>query len=170
MNPVNKIVFFLIFTFLFNVNAHSNNKVVFIDIQYAVNNSNIGKKVIEDINKIQNDETNKLKLIEESLKKKDNEIKKVKNIISKDELESKISILKKEINSYNLKKEEIQKKFTIDKNLKLDELIKKINPLITKFMEDNSIELILSKKIVYLGKTELDITNEIVELINNNYK
>lgn len=37
-------------------------------------------------------------------------------------------------------------------------------------MEDNSIELILSKKIVYLGKTELDITNEIVELINNNYK
>ena len=137
MNPVNKIVFFLIFTFLFNVNAH---------------------------------ETNKLKLIEESLKKKDNEIRKVKNIISKDELESKISILKKEINSYNLKKEEIQKKFTIDKNLKLDELIKKINPLISKFMEDNSIELILSKKIVYLGKTELDITNEIVELINNNYK
>ena len=78
--------------------------------------------------------------------------------------------LLKEINSYNLKKEEIQKKFTIDKNLKLDELIKKINPLISKFMEDNSIELILSKKIVYLGKTELDITNAIVELINNNYK
>ena len=37
-------------------------------------------------------------------------------------------------------------------------------------MSDNSIELILSKKSVYLGKTELDITENILKIINENFK
>ena len=65
---------------------------------------------------------------------------------------------------------EIPKKFIANKNKQLDELLKKINPLIIEYMSDNSIELILSKKSVYLGKTELDITENILKIINENFK
>jgi len=37
-------------------------------------------------------------------------------------------------------------------------------------MNDNSIDLIISKQIVYLGKSELDITNDILKLINESFK
>ena len=101
--------------------------------------------------------------------KKEQEINKIKNIISKEELNSKISEFQKEIKDFNVQKEQIQKKFLNDKNKELEELLKKINPLIIKFMDDNSIEMIISKSNVYLAKTKLDITKNIIELINKNY-
>jgi Skp family chaperone for outer membrane proteins len=135
-----------------------------------VNNSNIGKKLLKDLQKIQKEEISKLKILEDDLKKKDTEINKVKNIISKEELENKIKLLKKEINEYTMKKDEIEIKFNNNKNKRQEDLIKQINPLIIKYMSDNSIDLIISKQIVYLGKSERDITNDILQLINESFK
>ena len=39
-----------------------------------------------------------------------------------------------------------------------------------KYMDDKSIDLILSKKIIYLGNTNFDITEEVLKLINLNFK
>ena len=128
----------------------SDEKIVFLDIEFAVNNSNIGKKALNNLNEIRKNEINKLKKIEEELKGKDKEINNVKNIISKEELDKKIKEFKKDIEKFNLRKNEIQKKFVKDKNNKLDELFKKINPLIIKYMDDNSIDMIIGKNSVYL--------------------
>ncbi len=159
--------FFLIFSFFSK--SFSEDKIVFLDIEFAVNNSNIGKKILNNLNEARKNEINKLKKIEEELKAKDQDINNVKNIISKDELDKKIKEFKKDIEKFNIKKNEIQKKFVNDKNNKLDELFKKINPLIIRYMDDNSIEMIIDKNNVYLAKSNLDITKNIIELINNNF-
>ena len=161
------ITFFLI-TF-FNISAYGENQIVLLDLDYAVSNSNVGKNILQNLNKTRSEEIEKLKLIESSLVKKEQEINKIKNIISKEELNSKISEFQKEIKDFNVQKDQIQKKFLNDKNKELEELLKKINPLIIKFMDDNSIEMIISKSNVYLAKTKLDITKNIIELINKNY-
>jgi Skp family chaperone for outer membrane proteins len=170
MKQLIQIIFFLIFSLFFNSVSYSNTNIVFLDIEYAVNNSNIGKKVLDNLKKTQIKENKKLKIIEQNLKDKDDEIKKVKNVISKDELKNKIDIFKKSIQDYNIEKDKVQKNFIKSKNKELDELIKKINPLIVKYMEDKSIDLILSKKIIYLGNTNLDITEDVLGLINVNFK
>ena len=161
------ITFFLI-TF-FNISAYGENQIVLLDLDYAVSNSNVGKNILQNLNKTRLEEIEKLKLVESRLIKKEQEINKIKNIISKEELNSKISEFQKEIKDFNVKKDQIQKKFLNDKNKELEELLKKINPLIIKFMDDNSIEMIISKSNVYLAKTKLDITKNIIELINKNY-
>ena len=161
------ITFFLI-TF-FNISAYGENQIVLLDLDYAVSNSNVGKNILQNLNKTRLEEVEKLKIIESRLVKKEEEINKIKNIISKEELNSKISEFQKEIKDFNLQKDKIQKKFLKDKNKELEELLKKINPLIIKFMDDNSIEMIINKSNVYLAKTKLDITKNIIELINNNY-
>ena len=162
------LIFLLFFSFLSK--SFSDEKIVFLDIEFAVNNSNIGKKALNNLNEIRKNEINKLKKIEEELKVKDQDINNVKNIISKDELDKKIKEFKKEIEKFNAKKNQIQKQFAKDKNKKLDELFKKINPLIIKYMDDNSIEMIIGKNNVYLAKSNLDITKDIIELINKNFK
>lgn len=161
------ITFFLI-TF-FNISAHGENQIVLLDLDYAVSNSNVGKNILSNLNKIRLDEIEKLKIAESRLVKKEEEINKIKNIITKEELNLKISDFKKEIKDFNLQKDQIQKKFLNNKNRELEQLLKKINPLIIKFMDDNSIEMIISKSNVYLAKTKLDITKNIIELINKNF-
>ena len=169
MKKINFFLIFLLLFFSFFSKSYSEEKIVFLDIEFAVNNSNIGKKVLNNLNEIRKNEINKLKIIEEELKTKDKEINNLKNIISKDELNKKINDFKKDIEKFNERKNEIQKKFANDKQNKLDELFKKINPLIINYMDDNSIKMIIGKNNVYLAKSNLDITKDIIELINNNF-
>ena len=170
MKRSTQIIFFLFLSFFFNTISYCSPSIVFLDIEYAVNNSYIGKKLLDDLKKIKIEENKKLQLLEQDLKNKDDEIKKIKNITSQEELKNKINILKKAIKKYNKEKDIIQKNFINNKNKQLDELIKKVNPLIMKYMDDKSIDLILSKKIIYLGNTNFDITEEVLKLINLNFK
>ncbi len=169
MKKLNLFLLTILIFFSFFSKSYSEEKIVFLDIEFAVNNSNIGQKILNNLNETRKNEINKLKKIEEELKGKDQEINNVKNIISKEELDKKVKEFKKDIEKFNLKKNEIQKKFVKDKNNKLDELFKKINPLIIKYMDDNSIDMIIGKNSVYLAKSNLDITKNIIELINKNF-
>ena len=57
--------------------------------------------------------------------------------------------------------------------LKVDntnKLLKLINPILTKFSNDNEISIILQKKNLIIGKTELDITDEVIKIINSKIK
>tara|TARA_B100002019_G_C21247515_1_gene589221 strand:+ start:983 stop:1495 length:513 start_codon:yes stop_codon:yes gene_type:complete len=169
MKKLNLFLFIFLIFFSFFSKSYSEDKIVFLDVEFAVNNSNIGQKILNNLNEIRKNEINKLKKIEEQLKDKDQEINNVKNIISKEELDKKIKEFKKDIEKFNLRKNEIQKKFVKDKNEKLDELFKKINPLIIEYMDDNSIDMVIGKNSVYLAKSNLDITKNIIELINKNF-
>jgi len=169
MKYIFKALFLLIF-FLTQYSIAYSKNIVFLDFEFAITNSNIGKKTLDNLEKINSEENEKLKIIEQSLNKKNEEINNLKNIVSKEEIEKKINEFQKEIKKFNIEKNKVQKKFIANKNKQLDELLKKINPLIIEYMSDNSIELILSKKSVYLGKTELDITENILKIINENFK
>ena len=48
--------------------------------------------------------------------------------------------------------------------------LKKINPIIANYSDENSISLIIQKKNIVMGKTELDITDEIMNLIDEKIK
>ena len=55
------------------------------------------------------------------------------------------------------------------KKLKIDntnKLLKLINPILVEFSKNNSISILLQKKNVIIGKTELDITDKIIKIVN----
>ena len=54
------------------------------------------------------------------------------------------------------------------RNNEIANFLKKINPIIETFMIDNKIDLILKKESIYISKTEYDITNKLITLINKN--
>ena len=45
-----------------------------------------------------------------------------------------------------------------------------LNPLLQDYMSQKSISLLLEKKSIFIGKENVDITNDMLELINNNFK
>ena len=147
----------------------ADNKVVFIDIDFLIESSSFGKKISLDLNKIYNNDLKKINSIEKKLIEQDNEIKKIQNIISKKELNDKISKLRKDIKTFDVEKKNTAKKFSEIKSTKFKDFFNKINPLISDYMEKKSINMIIEKKNIFIGKNTHDITNEILEIINSKF-
>ena len=84
-------------------------------------------------------------------------------------LKKKFNILSEEVKKYrndkNISKEELNK----IKILNTKKILKMLNPIITNYVENNSISLVIPKKNIIVGKRQLDITNKILEILNNKH-
>ena len=45
-------------------------------------------------------------------------------------------------------------------------MLKAVNPIIKKYMEDNKIQVVLDKQSVIMGDTSLQITDQIISILN----
>ena len=155
--------------FLFFAVSNANENIRFVDINYIVNNSTSGKKlnqIIESKNKKIISELNDLG---KKLKEKKDKIVKQKNILKKDELNKLIKNYEIEVKKF----EEIRKKkrddfnnFSINSKKKIIDLL---NPLITNYLQKESIQLLLQKDKIIFGDDKLDITKEILKIFNTKH-
>ena len=159
----------IFFFFFITGKTFADNKVGFIDIDFLIESSIFGKKISQDLNKIYNNDKKKINSIEKKLVEQENEIKKVQNIISKEELNVKILKLREDIKIFDTEKKNTAKKFNDAKSAKVKDFFDKINPLISDYMEKKSIDIIIEKKNIFIGKNTHDITNEILEIINSKF-
>ena len=56
------------------------------------------------------------------------------------------------------------------KKEKLSDFFKKINPIIQNYMDANSVDILLERKNVFIGKNKSDITDIIIKEIDNKFK
>jgi len=160
----------LIIFFIFITNySHANDKFSFVDIEFLFENSNLGISITKELEKINNNDIKNFQSQEKNLISKENEIKKIQNIISKDELEIKVSELKKEFENYKKYKEETIIKFNNKKKTELSIFFEKINPILLEYMTKNSIGILFEKKNIFIGNSEYDITNNILKIINEKF-
>ena len=166
-----KLLFFLSFLYLLNIqNVLSNEKIVYLDVNFIINKSNPAISIISKIDKIKEKETKQLKLAGDKLKKKNDELVKTKNLLSEEELKNKVSSLREEIKLFEKKKIKTINDLNNKKKNELNEFLKLINPLIKDYMEKNSIDIVIDKKNIFIAKTKKDITKDILEIINKEIK
>ena len=77
---------------------------------------------------------------------------------------SKKNKIKKYRNSKDLMVQDYEKK----RKEILNNFFLQINPIIQNYMQENSIDILLEKKNVFIGKNNSDITDIIIEQINKN--
>lgn len=167
-----KIIFkaILFFFFFFSNYLLAENKIVFINIDKIINESKIGKKFNEQLDKSYKKLNEELLLAKKEIEKKEKEINNQKNILSEEELNKKLNELRKVINDHNLKKRNIDKNFRDQKIKQTNVLVQNLNKILAKYAEDNSISFVLQKKNIVIGKNDLDITNQIMEIFNKEVK
>ena len=164
--------FFLIIIFIISIPTMvlSDDKIAFINIDSVVKKSNLGKSIIINLEIMDKKNIEFLKKNEIKLKDEEKKIREKINIISKEELDKELNLLKKKINNLNSKKNEMVKNFQNEKNSQLNNFFKKINPIIQNYMDDQSINVLLDKKNIYIGKSTSDITENIIKLINEKFE
>ncbi|WP_075504130.1 OmpH family outer membrane protein [Candidatus Pelagibacter communis] len=161
----------LIIFFFFNLNiAHSNESIYFIDLDKLVKNSNLGKKTLAKIENLNKKNIENLKIKNNELKKRENEIKTKQNVVSKEELDKEINILRNKINEFKIIKDQMVLDFEKKKNENMNNLFLTFNPIIQDYMKKNSIDILLESKNVFIGKNNLDITNDIIKEVNVKFK
>ena len=167
-----KIIFkaILFIFFFFSNYLLAENKIVFINIDKIINESKIGKKFNEQLDKSYKKINEELLLAKKEIEKKEKEINNQKNILSEEELNKKLNELRKVINDHNLKKRNIDKNFRDQKIKQTNVLVQNLNKILAKYAEDNSISFVLQKKNIVIGKNDLDITNQIMEIFNKEVK
>tara|TARA_B110000285_G_C14704596_1_gene414970 strand:- start:67 stop:588 length:522 start_codon:yes stop_codon:yes gene_type:complete len=162
---------FIIFVFIIFLNSvNAEQKIVFLDMDRVVSTSNSGLSLIEQLKNVSDKNLILLNKQEKNFKEKENKLISQKNIISESEFINKADLLKKDINELNKSRTKIINEFKKLKIENTNKLLKLINPILIKFSNDNSISFILQKKNLVVGKSELDITDKILEIVNNDIK
>lgn len=160
------IVIFTIVVFSINY-SYSEENIYFIDFDKILNNSTLGKKILNELNNINKKNLSNFKIKEDEIKKIDKNISSVKNIISKEELNKKVNELKIKVKNFNDEKNKKNKELKEKKNILLKQFLEEINPIIQDYMDKKSITILLDKRNIFIANSKYDITNDIIEIINN---
>ena len=165
----NLIKILLIYFFLFSV-SYSAEKIAFVDIDFIINSSEIGKKLNQNFNEKIKKEDDRLKQKEKDLKSKEDKILNQKNVLSEDELNKLLADFKKEISNFQQERISINNKFRDQKLKETNSLVTSLNNILANYAEKNSISLIIQKKNIVIGKSELDITKDVLDIFNSEIK
>ena len=164
-----KITLFIFIFFLNNiVNASTN--VAYLDVQFIIDNSNLGKLYRSEIEKLQNKSNKNIKLKEKEIKQKEDEFKNQKNLLNQNEIKKKIDEINSMVKQYQILRNDSNTKLTNKKKKFSKEILLILNPLLTKYVELNNINLVIEKKNVLVGVKSLDITKNILDIFNESTK
>ena len=164
------LLFIIVSIFLLLTKISYSENVAYIDIDFIMNNSLAGKSITNNLEKSFKGENDKLNNLENELKEKEKNLVSQKNILKEDEFKKKVEILKKEINSYKDNRKKLLKEFNSKKIESTKILLSKINPILADYSKENSIDIIFQKKNIVIGKKNLDITEDIINILNSKVK
>jgi len=160
--------FLIIIFFLFLTSNSFADNTYFIDFGKVLNNSKAGGAAQDGLKKQFQNQSVKFKKAEEGIRKEESQIIAQKSTITKEEYLSKINTLRKKVADLQKNKQDSFKKITAARKSAKISLLKTVNPIIKKYMEENNIRLVLDKKSVLMGDENLEITDQIITILNKN--
>tara|TARA_B100001741_G_C16379403_1_gene517078 strand:- start:203 stop:709 length:507 start_codon:yes stop_codon:yes gene_type:complete len=164
---IKKICYLAFISFFLVINvAQANSNIVYVDIDFLIKNSNIGKASLDKLETINKKNIKKLTDREVELKKNESDLKNKQNIISTDQFNEEVNLLKEKIKLYNSEKDKMVNDFNKIKVEEINILMNKFNSVIQAYMNQNSIDVVLDKKNIFIGKVSSDITKIILQEIN----
>ena len=165
--------YILIFFFLTTINTSislSDTNIVFVDMDKIMLTSKAGSSILKQLDVLNKKALANFTNSEKKLKDAETKLINQKNILAASEYDKKVIALRSEIKIY---KDERKKTILELNDLKLkstNNLLQKVNQILIKFSEEKSISLILQKKNIVTGKVELDVSDNIIKLVDLNIK
>jgi len=164
-----KIKIFVIF-FILTINAYSNDKIVYVNMDALINDSKAGISINNQMKKILDKNNSDYQILEKKLREEEKDLLNKKNVLDPDKYNTEVNIFKNKINKLKIERnkeiEDIQKRNIKAKN----ELVNIVTKILAKYSADNEIELVLRKESIVLGKKNIDITNEVLTLLDKEIK
>ena len=168
MKKIKILFLFLILIYPFNLMAE--NQVYFINLKKVLNESKAGSAAQEKLVKEFENQDKKFKNESNALKKQETELINQRKTLSSDEYKKKVSSLRKKNVDFQNRRRNASSSFVKKKNNARNQLLKSLNPILQKYMDENGIMMIMNEKNVILANSKVDLTNTIIDLLDKELK
>ena len=160
-----KLIFITILFLTYSLNSFADN-TNFIDFSKVLNTSKSGAEAQKKLKASFDLESKKYKKLEENIRKEEKEIISQKKALSPEDYQKKVKVLRQKVADLQKKKQNSFNNIAKSRRDSKSALLKAVNPIVKKYMEDNNIGLVLDKKSVILGDVKLEITDQIIAILN----
>ena len=144
----------------------AEQKIVVLDMKFVLNESKPGKGAQDFLKKSLSANHKKFLSIEKNLKKEESDLLAKKTVLSREEYQKKTDILRKKVIDYQSTRRAALDKITTQRANSRETLLKTIDPILSNYIKENNISLVVDKKYMLGGRPEMDITKIIVEKLN----
>ena len=151
-------------------NLKAEDKVAYLDIDFILTNTLAGKSLLNTLKKQEEVKISKFKTNDEKFKNDEKKILAKKNLVSNEEIKKEMKTLQIEFQKYKINKNNEIENLKKKRNINIMNFINLINPIIEKYMTDNSIYMLIDKKNIFIANNNYDITKKLIELIDNQIK
>ena len=164
-----KIIFFVLLILNF-YNLSFAEETYFIDMNKLLNQSKAGKEAQDFLKKKIITEDKKLKEEGELLKKEEIDLIAKKKTLSEDEYKKILNQLREKNVKFQRKRVNFTRAITTQRAEARSKLLKALDPVLTKYMSENNIKIIIDKKYVIMADSKIDLTDKILEILNKELK
>ena len=164
-----KTIYYLLFFFFITI-SQSLSEIVYIDINKILNESIAGKKALGELEKNIKEKNEFFSSTEKKLIEEEKKIMTQKNILSKEDYNKKLIELSNKVKTYNSNKNKKIKELNEKKITYRNKLVELLNPIIAEYASENNIDIVIRKEQMIVGKTELDISDPILAIVNKKIK
>ncbi len=158
--------FVVTFFLLISTTSFAEQKIVYIDMTFVLNNSKAGKGAQDYLKKAISDNQKKFTDTEKKLKNEEADLIGKKNDMTKEEYKKYSDALRTKVIEYQKQRKEVFDKITKQRSDARKKLLEKVTPILENYANENNISLVLDKKSLIISTPETDITNIIVEKLN----
>ena len=142
----------------------------FLDFKYILNESDAGKKAQDYLKNKLNKGIKNIQDKEKKIQEEEKKIIQQKKLISADEYKQKVTELRKKVNDLQKERSSLLESVAKQRAKAKAELLKNLQPIMKDYMKEKQIKMVIDKKSILLGDSNLDITKDIISKLNDKLK
>ena len=169
MKTVKKIVILLLIFFPINSNLFAETPH-YIDFKFILNESNAGKKAQLFLKNKLDKGVKNIQAKQKKLQEDENQIIKQKKVISAEDYKKKVADLRNKVSNLQRERNTLLESVAKQRTLARKKLLESLNPIIKDYMKDKNIKMVIDKKSLLLADESLNITKDIMTLLNDKLK
>lgn len=146
--------------------AYAQEKIVVLDAQKIINESNAAKRAVSQIEKARNESQAKIDKMETDITKKRDDLEKKRTVLSEDRFIAEESKLKGDLRTYRAQVQNMQEQLNNQALLQRREIVDAMRTEVEAMAKANNYSMVLERNQVMFSTPALDITDEVMKRVN----
>ena len=155
---------------LLNYSNVSADTPYYLDFKFILNESTAGKKAQDELKNRLNTNLKKLTQKEKAIQEEEKQIIQQKKLIKPEEYKKKVEKLRSKVTALQKERNQILQNTSAQRSKARNTLLRNLNPIIKEYMQEKKIRMVVDKKSLLLADENLDITNDIINILNKKLK
>jgi outer membrane protein len=164
-----KIIFF-VFLVLNFYHLSFAEETYFIDMNKLLNQSKAGKEAQDFLKKKIITRDKKFKEEGELLKKEEIDLIAKKKTLTADEYKKILNQLREKNIKFQRKRTNFTTEIATQRAEARDRLLKTLDSILTKYMSENNVQIVIYRKYIVMAQSKLDLTGKVLEILNKELK